>query len=72
MLFCQLLNSVNFIIKSRGKISVRLKKVSVRTKTLKSMSKINIRHQNRSRNEIAPLYIHLLTVNRRTHEKLRE
>jgi hypothetical protein len=56
MSFCQLLNTVNFTIQSRGKTSIQFKKVRVKTKTLKSRGKINIRHQSRGRNEIA---IHL-------------
>lgn len=62
MFFCQLLNTVNFTIQSRGKTIVRFKNVGAKTKTLKCKGKINIRHQSRGRNKIAPLYlfIHML------------
>ncbi len=55
MSFCQLLNTVNFTIQSTGKTSVQLKKMRVKTKTLKSRGKINIRHQSRGRNKIVSL-----------------
>jgi hypothetical protein len=54
MSFCQLLNTVNFTIQSRGKTIVRFQKSGGKNENPKSRGKINIRHRSRVRNEIAP------------------